>query len=382
MLNIIPILIMVAIYGSTNFYICMKLIRCLKYLIPAVNPVVIGILYGICALPTILSYLIGSLPDTGIKRLIGVAGSYWMGMFFYLLLFFLFSDLVLLILKLFKVFPSPVPVNIKAIASCLAIVLTVTLFTYGAYHARQIKNASYALTIHKSTGLKQLKIALISDLHWGYVYGAEHLEKVVSAVNQLEPDLICISGDLFDNNYNTVSDLDAIRTQLNRFSSTYGTYACLGNHDAGDTFDKMKAFLASANVTVLHDEYVSIDGQFLLAGRKDSSPIGKHGEARQAIRDYDAMDPTLPIIVMDHQPSNYPEYADEVDLILSGHTHQGQIFPLNLITNAVHIQDYGFYQKGENSPYMIVTSGAGTWGPPLRIGTNSEVAEITIQFQA
>lgn len=87
----------------------------------------------------------------------------------------------------------------------------------------------------------------------------------------------------------------------------------------------------------------------------------------------------MPVIVMDHQPANMIEYGNEVDLILSGHTHQGQIFPANLITNAMFTVDYGYYQKDKDSPQVIVTSGVGTWGPPLRIGTNSEIVQITIE---
>ena len=87
----------------------------------------------------------------------------------------------------------------------------------------------------------------------------------------------------------------------------------------------------------------------------------------------------LPIIVMDHNPSNIKEYGKEVDLILSGHTHKGQIFPANLITNLMFTVDYGHFQKNADSPHVIVTSGASTWGMPMRIGTHNEVVSIMLR---
>jgi predicted MPP superfamily phosphohydrolase len=87
----------------------------------------------------------------------------------------------------------------------------------------------------------------------------------------------------------------------------------------------------------------------------------------------------MPIVVMDHDPSNIKQYDNKVDLLLFGHTHKGQIFPANLITNAMYVADYGHYQKDNDSPHIVVTSGVSTWGPPMRIGTNNEIAVIILR---
>ena len=139
----------------------------------------------------------------------------------------------------------------------------------------------------------------------------------------------------------------------------------------------MLDFLDGAGIRVLMDEAVVIDQRFVLAGRRDSFPIGAHGDSRKNLEGLPD-DKSLPVIVLDHQPGNIDEYGNEADLILCGHTHQGQMFPFNLITNAVFDVDYGYYRAGETTPQVIVTSGAGTWGPPLRVATDNEVVEINL----
>jgi len=89
-------------------------------------------------------------------------------------------------------------------------------------------------------------------------------------------------------------------------------------------------------------------------------------------------DKTLPVIVLDHNPANIAEYTTEADLILSGHTHKGQIFPANLFTKWMYTVDYGYYQEKEGFPHVIVTSGVGVWGMPMRIGTDCEIVSIKI----
>lgn len=174
-----------------------------------------------------------------------------------------------------------------------------------------------------------------------------------------------------------LSDPLKLQALFGSIESEYGVYACLGNHDAGATYREMLAFLDGAGVQVLMDEAAVIDGRFVLAGRRDSFPIGNQGEPRKGLEGVpEAAD--LPLIVLDHQPGNIGEYGGDVDLILCGHTHRGQMFPFNLVTDAVFDVDYGYYRAGDATPQVIVTSGAGTWGPPLRVGTDNEVVEINL----
>jgi len=142
----------------------------------------------------------------------------------------------------------------------------------------------------------------------------------------------------------------------------------------------MLDFLERSNIKVLIDEYVAIDERFILAGRLDPSPIGRFGDMRRKkpAEVLSGIDVKLPVIVIDHNPANIDEYGSEVDLVLCGHTHRGQIFPGNLFTRAMYVVDYGYYRKDESSPHVVVTSGAGTWGMPMRVGTNCEVVSIKL----
>ena len=136
----------------------------------------------------------------------------------------------------------------------------------------------------------------------------------------------------------------------------------------------MVSFLKEANINLLDDDYDVIDNRLVLAGRLDSSPIGGYGDRqRKDLSDFLSIeDKSLPVIVMDHNPANIGEYSKEADLVLCGHTHKGQVFPGSLITNALYDVDYGYYQKDADSPQVIVTSGVGSWGMPMRVATDCE----------
>lgn len=140
-------------------------------------------------------------------------------------------------------------------------------------------------------------------------------------------------------------------------------------------------FLEKSNVKLLNDEYVVIDDRMVLVGRLDPSPIGGYGGLKRKSNISDilaSVDTNMPVIVIDHTPSNIQQYGREIDLVLSGHTHKGQLFPFNFITNAIFTVDYGHYQEDASSPHFIVTSGVSTWGPPMRVGTNNEIVSILL----
>ena len=118
----------------------------------------------------------------------------------------------------------------------------------------------------------------------------------------------------------------------------------------------------------------------VLVGRLDGSPIGGYGtQKRKELSEFlKNEDKTLPVVVLDHNPGKIHTYTNEADLILCGHTHKGQLFPASFVTNAMYTVDYGYYQKDSQSPHVIVTSGIGYWGMPMRVGTNSEIVSIKI----
>lgn len=244
-----------------------------------------------------------------------------------------------------------------------------------------------------------LMIVLIADTHFGYNAGTIHAKEIVKKINKQNPDLVCIAGDIFDNEYEAIHEPKKVKKILRKINSRYGVYACWGNHDlnepilAGFTFNpgkegaeslkdpRMREFLKDSNIQLLEDEAVLIDNSFYVVGRKDASLIEKIEEKRKTPAQLtEKLDKDKPIIFIDHQPKELQEIADAgVDLDLCGHTHDGQTFPGNITIKFLWENPCGYLQKG--SMHNIVTSGSGVWGPAMRVGTNSEICTINVTFQ-
>lgn len=337
-----------------------------------------GVLFGAAVLAVLAVFVISRIPGMGNYRRVFRIGHYALGILCYVVMIANIAGLLLFAGRLARLVPSPVPRPVSLTAGVVSLALVSVLTAYGVIHAGDIRVSRYNLSLGgEADDAGSLRIALISDIHLGYVIEEEHLARVVAAVNELQPDLVCIAGDIFDGDMTALSDAGKLQALLGSMEAEYGVYACLGNHDAGATYREMLAFLDGAGVRVLMDEAAVIDGRFVLAGRRDSFPIGNQGEPRKGLEGLPEA-AGLPLIVLDHQPGNIGEYGSDVDLILCGHTHRGQMFPFNLVTNAVFDVDYGYYRAGDEAPQVVVTSGAGTWGPPLRVGTDNEVVEINL----
>ena len=372
------VIVLIAVLGGVNYYLAHRVWSWVHCLVPKFSVVIPLVLFVVMTVLMVLSFL---KPFEGMMQwYISVVGTAWMGMLVYFLLFFLLSDLVVLIAWLFHILPASAMAKLRLAAGICATALALSVSAYGVYNAQRIHTVEYDIQLSDSP-VSELTVALISDVHLGAVGSESRLEKIVAEVNALEPDLVCIAGDLFDTNFGSIVDPEKAIKTLKQISATYGVYACLGNHDAGETFASMEDFLMRAGIHLLKDEYVIIDDRLILVGRLDPSPIGgvgnlQRGELTDILKDADL---NLPVVVMDHNPINVDTYRGKGNLILSGHTHKGQIFPGPLFTNAMYTVDYGYY-RSENGTQAIVTSGAGTWGPPMRVGTNCEIVKINLRF--
>jgi predicted MPP superfamily phosphohydrolase len=288
--------------------------------------------------------------------------------------------LALWLARLIRLVPRPLPPPVGLAALAVTGALVAGLTAYGAVHAATLRDRAYDLVVTgPASSADQLDVALISDTHLGAILGADFLGRVVDRVNALNPDVVLIAGDVFDGDFDALADPDAIRAQFARLRAPDGVFACLGNHDAGRGAAAMAALLESAGVRVLRDEAVQVGDRFVVAGRRDSSPIGGTEDARrQPLPRWTAEQSGLPVIVLDHQPSNIGEYGEPVDLVVCGHTHGGQIFPGNLIVASLFDAAYGYFQATPDAPQVVTTSGVGTWGPPLRIASDSEVVHLRL----
>jgi hypothetical protein len=371
---IFAILFFVLFYGGTNLYIGRRMFQWLGSLFPGLSLPVFAGVYIFFALSLILGFV--PLPSV-LKGIMRWIGSYWMGIYIYLLIFFLIAEAVLLVWG----FISPVSLHVRFYAGLCVVLLTAGVVCYGVYNAHQLKTVSYEIKTD-SPALEGLQIVLISDLHLGEIGNERRLDAIVKSINSSKPDIVCLVGDIFNDDFNAIREPDKASALLKSIESTYGVYASLGNHDAGRTLPQMTAFLEESGIMLLNDDYAVIDNRLVIAGRLDPSPIGGFGEMRR--RDFAGLlaewdlDAGLPVLVMDHSPAGIHEYGEGVDMLLTGHTHRGQVFPGGLFTRALFAADYGVYRRDGNSPHVIVTQGAGTWMMPMRVGTDNEVVIITL----
>jgi len=361
-------------YGGANFYIASRLYQGLSHFFSNINIVIFICIYTFFALSIFIRFI--PVPY-GIRRFIDTIGSYWMGIFLYLLIFFVIADIVILLGNITALFPGPIPQSIRFWSFLIVILLTAGVMIFGKYNAANIQHVSYEVSIKNNSLSEEIKIVLIADIHLGVSDGERNLPVIIREINKLEADIVCIAGDIFNDDFFLIRNSSAVMESFRSIESKYGVYACLGNHDGGSTFNEMVNFLEQSNIKLLNDEYVIIANQLVLAGRLDSRPIGGFDDLKRADIT-ETINTKLPVVVMDHDPSHIKDYGHEYDLVLFGHTHGGQIFPVNLLTKSMFIVDYGYYRKDPTSPHMIITSGVSTWGMPIRIGTKNEIVSIIL----
>ena len=215
--------------------------------------------------------------------------------------------------------------------------------------------------------------ALVTDLHLGPLSGAGFLRRVIARLRSLQPDVVFISGDMFDG---PTHGLDRLVAPWREFSTPAGIFYVTGNHDE---FAERSIFLDAVKrvgVQVLNNEKITID-DLQIVGVHDSEAENP-SELRSILRQVQ-IDRHYPSILLAHRPVNLSVAEEErISLQLSGHTHSGQIWPWNLLVSRIYGRfAYGLSRMGNLLVYT--SSGAGTWGPPLRVGTKSEI--VLIQFE-
>jgi predicted MPP superfamily phosphohydrolase len=223
-------------------------------------------------------------------------------------------------------------------------------------------------------------VVVASDLHLGTLVGPKRLEKVVGRMNGLAPDVVLFVGDIVDES--VTEEIEArLGGIMRRLRAPLGIFAALGNHESYSGLARNVACLRACGVTVLQDEAAEVAGAVRLVGRRDPSSLAVQ-EVRLSIPGILAgsgLAADLPVIVLDHQPVRFKEVVEAgADLQISGHTHDGQLFPIGLINGLIYELNWGYLRKGGTQFY--VTSGAGTWGPPVRIGSRAEVVRFRITF--
>ncbi|GFR35854.1 metallophosphoesterase [Thermobrachium celere] len=368
------ILITIAIYGLGNYYLGLRMFRNIKKIMPFLSAKFYWVVIIFLSLSFITERFLRKYLSKNLNYIISLLGSYYIAVLFYVMIAFFLVDILRFSLKiLIKGYKTP---TVLAYANIFVAALIILLIIVGTINALNTKVSEYKITTDKRIA-EDLNIVMVSDVHLGTIITERRLNKLVNLINSQSPDIVIFAGDLIDD------DIDIFERRrygevLKNIKSKYGVYAVLGNHEyISRDIDKVKRCYSEAGIELLIDDVKEVNGVYLV-GRDDQSAVRFSGKDRRSIKDlvWD-LDNNKFIIVVDHQPRNIKEVKEAgVDLQLSGHTHKGQFFPVNYITGKIYDIDHGIMKNGDFT--LVVSSGYGTWGPPIRIATVSEIVKIRV----
>jgi len=238
----------------------------------------------------------------------------------------------------------------------------------------------YNITINKRVdGINKLRVAAVSDIHLGSIIRKRSIKKLSGMIEDMHPDVIFLLGDIVDGEIGPVLRGDLLK-YFREPKTTDGMYAITGNHEFIGGAAKTIPYIESKGIRVLKDEVVILPGGIQVIGRLDRDSERFYNKKRLPLEELmKGIDHSRPIILLDHQPFHlYETEKNGIDLQLSGHTHNGQMWPLNYLTRKIYELSYGYMKKGNSQ--IIVSSGFGLWGPRVRLGSHSEVLLINIEF--
>ena len=328
----------------------------------------IGSLFLFFPLHNSISFTLG-----GLLYRIGTA---WIIAFAYFILIFVIIDLVKLSNRLFHFVNKDFLYTLTHhnYLSLIVIVGSVVLLLFiGNIKYHNKRRVHFDIETSKlSPHQKPIRVVGISDLHLGYTIGAKELQEWVQIINTEKPDIVVIGGDLIDNNVKLVKHMELDKI-LRKLEAPMGVYACLGNHEYIAGVKESIDFHNRANIKILQDTTIEVTENLTLIGRDDvhnpnRKPLSKvvNGVNNGSLK-----------LLLDHQPSNLEEAENQnIDLQFSGHTHNGQIYPITLVVEAMFENPHGMIKKGLTKVY--VSSGLGIWGGKFRLGTQSEYVVFDI----
>lgn len=372
--------IVMLVYASVNYYIYARAIQA----IPATSSFRVWFKWGFLLL--VSAYVAGRIMEkvylSNFSDVLTWVGAFWLAIMVYGFLFVVLIDLI----RLTNHFTGFLPQFLysaqgKATLLYISMALIGIIVLAGHINAISPRVNKFTLEVDKeANGLKELNIAMASDIHMGTLVGPRRTEKLVNLINSQKPDIILLAGDVVDEDLAPVirQNLGQSLTQL---AAPMGVFGITGNHEYIGGAEQAVKYLEEHGITMLRDSVIKVAGTFYVAGREDRDKNRFSGEQRLEVNELlDNIDHSLPIILLDHQPFALENAAEAgVDLQLSGHTHHGQLWPFNFITKAMYEVSMGYKQKG--NAHFYVSPGYGGWGPPVRTGNRPEVVMIKLKFR-
>lgn len=375
-------IIFFTVYTTLNFYVFLRgwqVISAYPVLKPIYAVLFVLIAYGYVIAKVLYKYLHPLAYDI----ILGV-GAIWFAFLAYFILSLLLIDILRLFNSWFNFFPAFITNNYESAKKITAIVVfsLVSLIVFlGNLNKRDIQIRNLEISIPRGESkLDELNIVMASDIHLSPIDGERLLSRIVDKMNSLNPDIILLAGDIVDDKAKILEERN-IGESFRKLNPKYGVFSINGNHEFINEVDSCVRFAEKFGIKFLRDDFILIDSSFYIIGREDTSMIQFTGINRKPLNEIvSKIETNHPKILLDHTPFKLEQAQQNgIDLQLSGHTHHGQIWPANIVTNFIYEVSWG-YKKKANTHYYV-SSGAGTWGPPVRTGSSSEIVNIKIRFE-
>lgn len=301
------------------------------------------------------------------------------------LIHFIFISLIVdgifyIVRKIFKDFDKSIFKKIY-LSSIIPLVCTTIILGYGYFNIRNVVETDYTLYTEKDLG-EDLRILLITDTHYETIFGKEKLDEYKNVLDEVNADIVILGGDIVDE-ATSKDGMNDIFVMLGSIKNKYGIYYVTGNHDE-QQYSNSKKFnkeeldnvIEDNNITIIDEKYVEVNDNIVIAGRKDYS----YGQRKSVKEILTGVDSDKYIIMVDHEPVQYQENVDRgVDLIVSGHTHAGQVFPVHFFIDIFKTADLCYGNKNFDGMEGIVSSGMAGWGYPIRTEKHSEYVVIDVK---
>lgn len=340
-----------------------------------ISPLVFWSVFWVLALCYTASFILNKYIKPSLTNFLYLIGAYWLGLLMYSALAFPILAILNLLITKAPFFSNKFYLYEIILISLVFIFITII----GSYNAKNSYVKSINIKINKEVLTEPLNIVMVSDLHLGNIIRNERLKTMVEEINSLNPDIVIIAGDIIDSDINPFLNHN-MANEFSNLKSKYGVFATLGNHDIiTKSENELVKLLKENSIIVLRDEATLVNNSFYIIGRDDITVSKSTNKSRASLEDLTKdLDKSKPLIVVDHNPKYLNESLDaNIDLQLSGHTHKGQIAPGNIVTNKLFEIHYGHIKKDNLN--VVVSSGYGTWGPPVRLGSKSEIVQINLQ---
>jgi predicted MPP superfamily phosphohydrolase len=337
-------------------------------IVSATGQLLAGLIIGIFSGLSFLAFLMVNKKDSWRVRFFYKMSFCWLGCLLDFVLMAAVLGIVFWLLCLAGInYPS-------WILKTLIIGSTIAVAAWSFWNAYDIKVKEAIVSIKNLPETwNNCRVAHISDIHLGPILRAKFFRRLVTKIEQVAPEALFITGDFFDG---SESDFSWIVEPLKELKAPRGVYYSFGNHDFILGADRVNALLDNGQITILANKMVERDGLQIVG--LNFTP-DKDFDLKRAVLSATGYDGARPSILLYHEPKDtVKSQGVGIDLQLSGHTHGGQMFPFNLLAKLYyHNHSWGLFRRGDYT--LSVTSGVGTWGPPMRLGTKAEIVVLTLR---